>query len=70
MKVSVITGASSGIGKDLAEKAANTRYFETLALELPNAKVISLLPDYIDTPMLRELPPSGNRTLTRSRLLK
>jgi benzil reductase ((S)-benzoin forming) len=38
-----------------SSKAANTRYFETLALELPDAKVISLLPDYIDTPMLREL---------------
>lgn len=38
-----------------SSKAANTRYFETLALEMPDAKVISLLPDYIDTPMLREL---------------
>ena len=38
-----------------SSKAANTRYFETLALEMSDAKVISLLPDYIDTPMLREL---------------
>lgn len=38
-----------------SSKAANTRYFETLALEMPDAKVVSLLPDYIDTPMLREL---------------
>ena len=38
-----------------SSKAANTRYFETLALELKDAKVIALLPDYIDTPMLRKL---------------
>ena len=38
-----------------SSKAANTRYFETLAMELKDAKVISLLPDYIDTPMLRKL---------------
>ncbi len=38
-----------------ASKAANTKYFEALADELVNAKIITLLPDYIDTPMLRNL---------------
>ena len=38
-----------------SSKAANTRYFETLAQELVGAKIFSLLPDYIDTPMLRTL---------------
>lgn len=38
-----------------ASKAANTRFFETLAIELPKARVYTLLPDYVDTPMLREL---------------
>lgn len=36
-----------------SSKAANTRYFEAVADELTEAKVISLLPDYVDTPMLR-----------------
>jgi NAD(P)-dependent dehydrogenase (short-subunit alcohol dehydrogenase family) len=47
------------IDKDFAlycsSKAANTRYFESLADELKDAKVYGLLPDYVDTPMLREL---------------
>lgn len=38
-----------------SSKAANTRYFESLAMELTEAKVYNLLPDYVDTPMLREL---------------
>lgn len=33
-------------------KAANTMYFNTLAQELTEARVFSLLPDYVDTPML------------------
>jgi benzil reductase ((S)-benzoin forming) len=36
-----------------SSKAANTRYFEAVADELRDAKVINLLPDYVDTPMLR-----------------
>lgn len=36
-----------------SSKAANTLYFNALAAELKNAKVITLLPDYVDTPMLR-----------------
>lgn len=47
------------VDKDFAlycsSKAANTRYFESLADELKDAKVYGLLPDYVDTPMLREL---------------
>lgn len=38
-----------------SSKAANTRFFEAVADALPNAKVITLLPDYVDTPMLRDL---------------
>jgi NAD(P)-dependent dehydrogenase (short-subunit alcohol dehydrogenase family) len=38
-----------------SSKAANTRHFESLAKELQQAKVYTLLPDYVDTPMLREL---------------
>ena len=38
-----------------SSKAANTMYFNALALELPDARVFSLLPDYVDTPMLRRL---------------
>ena len=37
-----------------SSKAANTRYFDTLASELPDARVYALLPDYVDTPMLRK----------------
>lgn len=36
-----------------SSKAANTLYFNSLADELKQAKVITLLPDYVDTPMLR-----------------
>lgn len=36
-----------------SSKAANTLYFNALADELKGAKVITLLPDYVDTPMLR-----------------
>lgn len=47
------------VDKDFAlycsSKAANTRYFESLADELKDTKVYGLLPDYVDTPMLREL---------------
>lgn len=35
-----------------SSKAANTLYFNTLALELKDAKVYTLLPDYVETPML------------------
>jgi len=35
-----------------SSKAANTLYFNALADELKDAKVITLLPDYVDTPML------------------
>lgn len=35
-----------------SSKAANTLYFNALAKELKQAKVITLLPDYVDTPML------------------
>lgn len=38
-----------------SSKAANTAYFGSLAAELRDAKVITLLPDYVDTPMLRAL---------------
>lgn len=38
-----------------SSKAANTAYFGSLAAELRDAKVITLLPDYVDTPMLRSL---------------
>ena len=34
-----------------SSKAANTIYFDCLAAELQAAKVYSLLPDYVDTPM-------------------
>ncbi len=37
-----------------ASKAANTLYFDSLAQELKDAKVYVLLPDYVDTQMLRE----------------
>ncbi len=47
--------AGEGYALYCSSKAANTRYFETLALELEDATVISLSPDYIDTPMLRKL---------------
>jgi NAD(P)-dependent dehydrogenase (short-subunit alcohol dehydrogenase family) len=43
-------------GADIAlycsSKAANTLYFNSLADELKNAKVITLLPSYVETPML------------------
>ena len=35
-----------------SSKAANTLYFNALAAELKDAKVITLLPDYVETPML------------------
>lgn len=36
-----------------SSKAANTSYFDSLAAEFTSARVVTLLPDYIDTPMLR-----------------
>lgn len=42
-----------------ASKAANTRFFETLAGELPDSTVHVLLPDYTDTPMMHYLPDDG-----------
>ncbi len=57
--ISVSSVSDRLVDKDFAlycsSKAANTRYFEALADELSDARVINLLPDYIDTPMLREL---------------
>jgi benzil reductase ((S)-benzoin forming) len=41
-----------------SSKAANTLYFDVLAKELKTAKIYTLLPDYVDTPMLRNFPPS------------
>lgn len=41
-----------------SSKAANTQYFDALAQELKDARVYTLLPDYVDTPMLRTSPPS------------
>jgi NAD(P)-dependent dehydrogenase (short-subunit alcohol dehydrogenase family) len=41
-----------------SSKAANTSFFNSLALELTDARVYSLLPDYVDTPMLRSSPPA------------
>jgi NAD(P)-dependent dehydrogenase (short-subunit alcohol dehydrogenase family) len=43
-----------------SSKAANTRYFESLAKDLNRAKVYTLLPDYVDTPMLRVLQEGGD----------
>jgi len=40
-----------------SSKAANTLYFNALAKEYKDAKVYTLLPDYVDTPMLRGTPP-------------
>ncbi|MDB5178345.1 MAG: putative oxidoreductase [Patescibacteria group bacterium] len=42
-----------------SSKAANTLYFNALARELQDANVYTLLPDYVDTPMLRDTPPSA-----------
>jgi NAD(P)-dependent dehydrogenase (short-subunit alcohol dehydrogenase family) len=57
--ISVSSVSDRLVEKDFAlycsSKAANTRYFESLADELINANVFTLLPDYVDTPMLREL---------------
>lgn len=57
--ISVSSVSDRLVEKDFAlycsSKAANTRYFEALADELTDAKVVNLLPDYVDTPMLREL---------------
>ncbi len=57
--ISISSVSDRLVDKDFAlycsSKAANTRYFEALAGELSGAKVITLLPDYVDTPMLREL---------------
>ncbi len=35
-----------------SSKAANTLYFNSLAMELTKAKIVTLLPDYVNTPML------------------
>jgi NAD(P)-dependent dehydrogenase (short-subunit alcohol dehydrogenase family) len=37
-----------------SSKAANTSYFNSLALDLTDARIYSLLPDFVDTPMLRK----------------
>ncbi len=56
--ISVSSVSDRLVEKDFAlycsSKAANTRYFEALADELDQARVFCLLPDYVDTPMLRK----------------
>jgi NAD(P)-dependent dehydrogenase (short-subunit alcohol dehydrogenase family) len=49
----------AGLALYCSSKAANTQYFSVLAKELKDAKVYTLLPDYVDTPMLRNTPPSN-----------
>lgn len=44
-----------GYGLYCASKAALNIYFDTVALEQPQVKVMSVLPDYVDTPLLRKL---------------
>jgi NAD(P)-dependent dehydrogenase (short-subunit alcohol dehydrogenase family) len=51
-----------------SSKAANTRFFNTLAAELTDAKVYVLLPDYVDTPMLRKL--QGTKSFDWSQTLQ
>lgn len=57
--ISVSSVADRLVAGDFAlycsSKAAITRYFEALADEFSEATVLSVLPDYVDTPMLREL---------------
>jgi alcohol dehydrogenase/benzil reductase ((S)-benzoin forming) len=36
-----------------SSKAANTMFFKALALEMTEARIYTVLPDYVDTPMLR-----------------
>lgn len=43
----------------VSSKAANTLYFNSLAAELKDAKVYTLLPDYVDTPMLHQTSDSN-----------
>jgi NAD(P)-dependent dehydrogenase (short-subunit alcohol dehydrogenase family) len=38
-----------------SSKAALNIYFETIAQENPNVKIVSILPSYVDTPLLRSL---------------
>lgn len=38
-----------------SSKAANTLYFDSLAAELKDARVYTLLPDYVDTPMQHKM---------------
>jgi len=56
--ISISSVADRLVASDFAlycsAKAANTRYFESLAHDLSDARVFTLLPDYTDTPMLRE----------------
>jgi len=52
-----------------SSKAANTLYFNSLASELKNAKVYTLLPDYVDTPMQHALS-DGNPDFDWSSNLK
>ncbi|MEX0617190.1 MAG: SDR family oxidoreductase [Candidatus Woykebacteria bacterium] len=62
--ISISSVSDRLIEKDYAlycsSKAANTRFFEALADNLVGAKVYTLLPDYVDTPMLRELEEGRN----------
>jgi NAD(P)-dependent dehydrogenase (short-subunit alcohol dehydrogenase family) len=43
-----------------SSKAANTLYFRALAQELKDAKVYTLLPDYVETPMLHSTEDETN----------
>jgi NAD(P)-dependent dehydrogenase (short-subunit alcohol dehydrogenase family) len=44
--------AEADVALYCSSKAANTLYFNALADELKEAKIFTLLPDYVDTPML------------------
>jgi 3-oxoacyl-[acyl-carrier protein] reductase len=59
VSISSVSDRLPGIDMALycSSKAANTLYFDTLAREMSGARVFTLLPDYVDTPMLRNSPP-------------
>lgn len=52
-----------------SSKAANTIYFNALANELKDAKVYTLLPDYVDTPM-QHRTNDGNKDFDWSATIK
>lgn len=59
----------AGVALYCSSKAANTLYFNALADELKAAKVVTLLPDYVDTPMLRK-SMAGNTDFDWSATIK